>query len=328
MQMNQEKINFPVVRDFSELFNVSVKFVTQNFKLFFQSLLFIAGPFLLVGSICTAFYTAYLIDKTPVQQQLGFNYLFMLSRSLGWQYFLIALVEIFGRIILLTTAYAYIAAYDLYGPKNFGVPEVRKLVFQNIGKVIKGFFMVFLIILIFAFLVLAAIGIVASILPIINNLPLVTSFFVMLVFIVVFMVSPPFVWQFSTFYLLQIKEDMGVLDAMRRVRSVIRGEFFLTWIVIVASGFILSAMAIVFNAPQFIYQFISQMGGVKVTTDSIAFIAISTTCGFLTKFVFSPILIVNAFLYFSLDEKKYGTALIKRIDEIGNTPINDEDQQY
>jgi hypothetical protein len=38
--------------------------------------------------------------------------------------------------------------------------------------------------------------------------------------------------------------------------------------------------------------------------------------------------IVNAFLYYNLDEKKNGTALISRIDEIGNTPLNDADEHY
>ena len=36
----KEKINFRQVRDFGETFNVSVKFFRQNFKLFFQSLIF------------------------------------------------------------------------------------------------------------------------------------------------------------------------------------------------------------------------------------------------------------------------------------------------
>ena len=53
---NQEKITFRQARDFGEIFNVSVKFLRQNVKLFFQSLIYIAGPFVLISAIAGAFY--------------------------------------------------------------------------------------------------------------------------------------------------------------------------------------------------------------------------------------------------------------------------------
>jgi hypothetical protein len=327
MQMNQEKINFPVVRDFSELFNVSVKFVSQNFKHFFQSMLFIAGPFLLISSLCGALYQAYVMDTMSMDQQVV-NYLEVFRQFLDWKYFLILLVAIFGRIVLLTTAYAYVIAYNEYGPKNFGVPEVGKLVFQNVGKTTKGFFICTLMIIFFSVIALAMIGLTATVLPIINVNPIITSVFVVIIFIAIFLVSPPFVWQFTTFYLVQMKDDLGVLDAMRRVREVMRGNFLSTWLVMVATGLILSVLTVFFMAPQLIYQFILQFGGLKSAQNSIPFLIVSTTCGFLVKFVASLFFIINSFLYYSLNEKKYGAALISRIDEIGNTPLNDVDQHY
>jgi hypothetical protein len=323
--MNQEKINFPEVRDFSGIFNSSVKFVSQNFKHFFLALIFIAGPFLLVDSVCMGLFQANLIDTT-VNNRLtgftGFNSIEFWSQFAG-QLFILILVIILSRIILLTTTYAYVLAYNTYGPKNFGIAEVRKIVFQNIVKTIKGFFVC---ILLFFFLVLIF-AIIGGLMA--TMLPLFTTIIFGFAVIAAIIISPPFIWQFSTFYLVQMKEDLGVLDSMRKVREIMRGEFFQTWLIIVVAALILIVLGFLFSAPSYIYQFILRMGGgMQLVEKATTYIIISTACGFLVKFLGSLMYIVNSFLYYSLDEKKNGAALISRIDEIGNTPVNDADQQY
>jgi hypothetical protein len=323
--MNQEKISFPVVRDFSGIFNASVKFVSQNFKHFFLALIFIAGPFLLVDSICMGFFQASLIETSMNNKLTGFTNFnsFEYWSQFGGQLFIIVLVAILARIILLTTTYAYVLAYNTHGPKNFGIAEIRKIVFQNIVKTIKGFFVC---VLLFLFLLLI-IGIIGGLMM--TMLPLFTSIIMVLVVIAAFIISPPFIWQLSTFYLVQMKEDLGVLDSMRKVREIMRGEFFQTWLIIVVAALILIVLGFLFSAPTYIYQFILRMGGaMKLVENATSYIIISTACGFLVKFLGSLMYIVNSFLYYSLDEKKNGAALISRIDEIGNTPVNDTDQQY
>jgi hypothetical protein len=320
--MNQEKINFPVVRDFSELFNISVKFASQNFRHFFQSMLFIAGPFLLLGSIGLGFYSVYFVNVMGRNSGFGgLNYLQMLTQY-GWQYFVIILINIFGKIVLLTNVYAYVLAYNVHGPKNFGVPEVRKIVLQNIGKTIKGTFVCLLIVLFFIFIFAAIAGIMMRAVPILSPVIIIIAI------IVAIIIAPPFAWQFSTFYLGQMQDDLGVLDSMRKVREIMRGEFFSTWLVIVAASFILGIIAVVFMIPQYVYQVILQLSHLGMSENTIPFLIVSTICGFFVKFIYGFFYIICAFLYYSLNEKKNGTALISRIDEIGNTPLNDVDQHY
>jgi hypothetical protein len=326
--MNQEKINFPVIRDFSGLFNVSVKFISQNFKHFFQSMLFIAGPFLLISAICSGIFQTYILEAMPASEQgFALNYMYEMQ-YFGWQYFFIVLVGIFGRVILLTTAYAYVIAYNLYGPKNFGVTEVRKLVWKNIGRTLKGFFISWLMIIFIAFMGFAMIGLLATLISMLTMFPVFTSFLVCILFIAGVLVCIPYIWQFSTFYLVQMKDDVGVLDALRRVREVMRGDFFSTWLIVATSGWIILELAVFFSAPQIIYQLMLAFGGLKITGNAIPFVIITTICEFLSKFIYSLFFIINAFLYYTLDEKKYGSVLISRIDEIGNAPVNDVDQHY
>lgn len=120
-----------------------------------------------------------------------------------------------------------------------------------------------------------------------------------------------------------------MLDSLRKVREIMRGEFFQIWLIMVVAALILVVLGFVFSAPTYIYQLILRMGGdMKFVENTTPYIIVSTACGFLVKFLGSLIYIVNSFIYYSLDEKKNGTALINRIDEIGNTPLNDGDQQY
>ncbi len=323
--MDQEKINFPVVRDFSALFNVSVKFVKQNFKHFFQSLLFISGPFLLLTSIFSAIYKAYVMDTFAMQGGLS-NYSNIINffQNAGWPYLLLVLVGIFCRIFLLTNTYAYMIAYNQYGPGNFGVAEVRKLTFQNYGKTIKGFFVFVCLCLVVAFLVAALAGILLAASQVVASVVLVILLLAGLV------ISPPFIWQYSTFFLGQMKDDLDVLEAMRRVRAIMKGDYPSTWVIMLATLLIIVAMDAVFLLPQFAYQIILQLGGGLGSSEkSIPFIAISTICTFLVTLINCTFYIICGFHYYSLDEKRYGAELIKRIDEIGNTtPSNDVDQYY
>ena len=94
--MNQEKVNLQQARDFTETFNASIKFIRQNFKLFFQCILLISGPFVLLSSIAGAFYQANalkmytpmrIMDPATIFQQFGLAYLlfatiFLLHHSL------------------------------------------------------------------------------------------------------------------------------------------------------------------------------------------------------------------------------------------------------
>ena len=75
MSIKSEKIEFRKVRDFGEVLNASITFIRQNFKSVMRSLLFIAGPFLLVGSVTPVITlanisTPYLNSQNPVIQVL------------------------------------------------------------------------------------------------------------------------------------------------------------------------------------------------------------------------------------------------------------------
>ena len=321
--MNQEKINFHIARDFSELFNIVTKFLSQNFLHFFKMLLFIAGPFILISSIFGALYQSHALQL--VKSSAGTDplsiYNNMLSQ-LGWEYFAFLFFAFCSGIVLITTVYSYVIAYDTYGSKNFEVQDIRMLMQQNMWKTIKGFFTLSLILI----GILVTIAGIAAIF--ISQFKVVGIVLLILIFLVLFIVSPPFIWQFSTFYLPIMTEDVSVSEALRKTRMLLRGDFFSTWILIIASGLLLAVLGVVFSIPQAVYHSILQFGGGNINSNNIPFIIVTTVCTFGSTFIYSIFYIVCAFQYYSLSEKKEGKALMNRIDEIGNAPSDDVEQQY
>ena len=134
---NQEKINFRQVRDFGEIFNVSVKFLRQNFKQFFQALIFIAGPFVLISAIAGAFYqsnavsivSAARMGQSDVFSQFGFTYLI----------FIIAAIT--ANLALIGTVFSYMINYMEKGPGGFTLNDVRQTLVSNIGNLLSVFFL-------------------------------------------------------------------------------------------------------------------------------------------------------------------------------------------
>lgn len=321
--MNQEKINFHVARDFSELFNVATKFLSQNFKHFFKTLFFIAGPFVLISSIFGAFYQSHALRNIQAAAGGGqFNVYSTLMNQFGWEYVAFIFCSFCSGMVMLTTIYSYIIAYNLHGPNNFDIALVKELVFKNIWKVMKGALTVFLIVI--AILILASIigGILISVLSVFG-IVLVVLLVIGLIFIL-----PPYLWQFASFYLPMLTEDLSVSEALRKIRGLMRGDFFSTWLLIVVATLILGILALVFSIPLLIYQTVLQLGGMSTTADNVPYMVIAALSTFCHSFIYSVFYIVCAFHYYSLTEKKDGTALLNRIDEIGNTPSNNVDEQY
>ena len=139
--MNQEKINFRQARDFGETFNVSVKFLRQNFKLFFQSLIFIAGPFVLISAIAGAFYQSNSIEVSSLGRFSGGNPL----AQYGWSFLIFMLAAIVSGIALIGTTFSFMITYMEKGPNGFGVNDVANKLIKNIGNILSVFFVLTLI---------------------------------------------------------------------------------------------------------------------------------------------------------------------------------------
>ena len=109
--MSEAKINFNVTRDFGETFNVSIKFLRQNFKMYFLTVILIAGPFVLLTSFASAFYDSSIITKTSLVRA---GRLYNVSPySIG--YFLSVSSQFIAWLALMCTNYSFMLVYNEKG---------------------------------------------------------------------------------------------------------------------------------------------------------------------------------------------------------------------
>lgn len=314
--MKKETINFRVARDFGETFNISVKFLRQNFKLMFQSLIFIAGPFILITAIAGAMYQSSVLTS-PLRSANPLA-------NIGLAYILFILASVVSNLVLLGTVFSFMLEYMEKGYGNFGVNDVAKRLRKNIGNILSVFFTFTFLIVIFAG-AMVGIFIAAG-----NASPIIVGLLAFMLVIAMLIVGPPIFWQLSVVYLAKMIDDDGVFDAYGRTRMVMKSNFWWTWVMVVCSGLAVGIISFVFSLPQVIFQMvlmISKIRGGNAET-SIAFLIVATVCTFCVSLLYSILYVINAFHYFSLAEKKEGTGLMERINEIGQTPVNDVDQQY
>lgn len=327
--MNQEKINLRQVRDFGETFNASIKLLRQNFKLFLKSLMFIAGPFILISSISGAFYQANAITmqsrlQSGMMSGYGSDPWDIIFEQFGWTYIIFLISSLVANLALVGTVYSFMINYSEKGPGQFTVNEVGNTLVKNIGGILGVFFgLTFLLILIVGGIVAlgAAIGVAV---PVLGVLFLLAAIFGMLI------LFPPLIWQLSTVYLVKMDEGSGVLGSFGKTREVMRGNFWWTWLIVICSSFGIGIVGVVFTLPQIAYQLVltysSMQGGENET--SIPFIIIATICTFCTTLLYSVMYIINGVHYYSLAEKNDGKGLMERINEIGTTPNANVNQQY
>ena len=321
--MNKEKINFNQSRDFGETFNVSITFLRQNFKLFFQSVLFIAGPFVLISAIAGAYYQSHAIGMFSIAKLGQPSSLSHLIDQFGWAYLLFIASSILSSLAMVTTVYSFMINYYAKGPDGFTVNDVNRTVIENMGNVFSVFF-VFSILLI---LILAGVvGLVIGIGMAVPALGILLGFSLIVGMIII---MPPVMWQLSAAYMVKIHEHKGVFESYTRTKQLLKDNFWWTWVIIVCSIMAVGLAGIIFSLPQAGYQMFLMLSNLKDggSETPVSFLVVATVCTFCTTLLYSTLYIIIGFHYFSLAEKKDGKGLLERINEIGTAPENDAKQQ-
>jgi len=320
--MNQEKINFRVDRDFGETFNASLKFLKQNFKLLFKSILFIAGPFILLSAIAGAYYSATAVQNTS----LGGSKIFGLGAQYGLAYFVFIIAAAAANLALIATVFSFMITYYEKGPNNFSLADVRKVASKSVGHVAATFFTLLLYILL-AVIVLGGIGFIFGSISI--GLGILYAF---LIIVGLLIIGPPIMWVIHSVYLIKMHEGGNAFFAFGRSRDVLKDNFWWTWVIMVCGSLGVGLVAGIFTLPQIVYTFVLSFTNASNYGEapelSIPFMIVAGVCTFCSTILYSVLYIISGFHYYSLAEKKEGKGMFERINEIGQKPNNDVQQHY
>lgn len=283
-------IEFKKQREFGELLADIFAFIRNEFKPFFSAIIKISGPYVALFLFAMVFYM-YIIGDQFNFDLIGSNQIYTNPIKL-----ILAYVAYFGTAILAytfttSTVLHYIKSYvDNKGIVN--VEEVKKNVYNNF----------------WGFLGLSILkGLTLIVATIICCLPV-------FYFIVPMMVVLP----------ILVFEQSGASEAYSKSYPLIKDEFWITFATIVLLLIIYWVVSSVFTVPTLIYTYAKMgifsgeidPGGLDTFVDPVYIIL--NVLGSFFQYILNVITIVgSAFIYFNLNERKYFSGTIERIDSLG-----------
>jgi hypothetical protein len=327
---NLNVIEFHQTRDFSRKMNATFEFIRQNFKPLSKSLLFIAGPPVLIASF---FISSFYGKIFSVTQQMGINpgstegMEDLMSGAGFW-------LEIVGAVAFAFLASIFTVSVVNNYMKEYAEKKTNKIetndVWERVRKTLPSyvattiFFIVALVAL--YLLTIAIIFVLAALSP---GLAIFGGFVVFLAFFYIIINS-------TILYSVRAYEDVGLLESVSRSFSLMQGKWWSTFGLLFVTGLVSGSIASLFFIPWYITNFINMMHTIQGTAFeeqsaiSKAVNNVFLLLYFLSSFVLQALpLIAISFQYFNLVERKEAKGLLSKIDTFGQqTPTTPQDEHF
>jgi len=290
---NNSFIEFKKERDLGAIITDTFKFIRENWKEYFLTVLKIVGPVLLLGLVVLVFYMFSMSDMFTDLAKIDSNPDGFLANIFSW---------IFGLMFVYILLYTLLSMSSLYFIKSYiknnGKPlfsEVKEDLLKNIWKFL-GLGLLITVVTVFGMVFCYLPGIYLG-----TVLSLATS--------------------------IMVFENMSIGDTFSHSFKLIKGEWWNTFGVLIVVWMLLMILGQVFSIPALIYQFV-KMGTVMGTEDPTEIFSIFkdpiylllNIGSYIFQFILYSIpLISTVFVYFDLNEQKHFTGTFEKIDNLGNT---------
>ncbi|MBT1698687.1 hypothetical protein KK083_17475 [Fulvivirgaceae bacterium PWU4] len=325
-------IDYHQTRDFSRKMNVTFEFVRQNFKPLGKSILFIAGPPVLLASLLMGSF---------------FNDMFSASFSMGrgsnpevirdmfltpnfWlQLLLMCVFLMVSTVATIATINNYILLYEERKTNRIEVGDVW-------GRVRDTFWMYFGTALLFTIVSIAVY--IAMVIPVVL---LANVSLVLIVFggMALFCLLVYLLFSSSLVFIIRAYERIGFFAALARSFKLVQGKWWSTFGLIIVLYIIVVVVSYVFMIPWYVITLVSSLHnagveGVGEPTSGFQTISlIFLTLYYLAQMVMYTLPNVGiAFQYFNLVERKEAKGLMSQIGSIGQapapTPSSAPDEHY
>jgi len=309
-------IEFHQTRDFGKKINATFEFLKQNFKPLGKSILFIAGPAVLIGSIFIGSFVSDFLgmsfaaqsgDTTETLKYFG-------SVTFWAQMGLMYVFLIISYVITLATINSYVWLYYEKQTNQLNVPEVWEKVRETVWRYLGSILMIFLGFILFT--------IFATVMFII--LQKISTFLLGLAIFAVFLAAIYVLVGMSMMFYIQVQEDKGFLEAAGRSLQLVRGKWWSTFGLAIVLSMIGGAISYVFIIPYYIYMGLTMMNSVtpgQALAISPVFKMVSFA--FLIVYYMAQMLLHTlpsvglVFQYFNLVEMKEAKGLMRDLENFG-----------
>ena len=293
-----EKISFYEKRDFGEKINVTFAFLRQNFVPLGKSILYIAGPFILLVAIVAGIYQATVLDVGSGEDD-AFD-----ITAVATQGSFTSFLSIFVSALLIAVVYAYLVLYvEREDYRNITVGDVWNIAKQHYLSIVLS---------IFVYSVLIVIGFMLLLIP---GLIVLAAL--------------------SFLFIIQMKERISFGAAFSRCFKLVSDNYLSTLGLIFVMAFLISIISIIIALPFTIalgvpaFFSISQGTAMGDTEGlmKVVFIVLQVVNSLVSYLLYAILLIAIAFQYANLVEKKEAAGLLESVGTIGNAKQADKDDE-
>ncbi|MTI20152.1 hypothetical protein E1176_03895 [Fulvivirga sp. RKSG066] len=322
--MTAQYIELHKTRDFGKKLNATIEFIKQNFKPLFKSMLYIAGPFVTLGSLFfVQIYSGFIkmsMNPQAINDPFGDNVASMIIFCIAGFVFLMI-----GGTAIVATVNDYIILYEEKKGPNITVSEVWARVkssFWNVLGTMVLYFLVFMAIYIALIIPIVLFGSFSSALAAIFVIAAVIAMMYILVAL-------------TLIFIVRAYEKVGFGKALSRCFQLIKSKWWSTFGLLVVTSIIHNVISGIFFIPwygQMIYEMMHNINGDPFQEPSLVmqiFNNVTLLLYFISSYILYCIpLIAIAFQYFNLVEMKEARGLMSKIDSFGSEQIKPEDEEH
>jgi len=315
-------IRFQKTRDFGAKLNVTFEFIRQNFKALITSMLYIAGPAIILFGVFNGYYQKYALDFTQIVQgnTIFSNEIFI---TLGGM----IIFGVISQLLIVTIILEFVNLYNEKLSTDISVDEVWSSVKLSLGKVVGStliFVIAFIVFLGILGFMMAAVGVSGG------------TGGVGLIIFIMFLVVPVMVYvgiALSIFFNTMLHEKHPVSEfgfVFKRCFYLVKTKWWSTFGLVIVSGILRSVMAVVFSLPMMgvlVFSAFNTINGQEAPQSMWydIILILSSILAMLGSYLLQSIpVLALTFQYFNLVELKDATGLIGEIDSLGTTESKED----
>jgi len=284
----QETINLRKKREFGEVFNATIMFLKQEYKLLGKAFLYYVLPISLVIGILSS------ISQVSMLRSMSFgdssNILANYGQNFG-KYMVIYALMIINQVVMLSLVYSYLKLYLEKGSGNFQIQDIFEMMKASFIKILLAMFLVFVIVVV---------GLALCVIP---GIYLGVSL--------------------SVIFCIMMFEEKSIGEAFSRSFELTRIQWWWTFLILFVSTVIIALVVYILAVPATIFGFtigMHQLQSPAGVSESMGmfFIIYSSVMAVINYVLYIIPLTVVAFQYFNLVEMKEMPSLIEKIDLMSN----------
>jgi len=318
-------VEFHRTRDFGAKVNTTFEFFKQNFKPISKSLLIIAGPAVLIGSIFLGMFFSDFMSLVPSAQRNPEETLRYFSSGSFWLRMSMIYVFLFvSYTITLATINGYVDLYYKKKSNDIQLGEVWESVRVLMWKYLGSLLMILVCSFGYGFVVVVVsivLKMASSALMVLWIMAAVVGFIYLAIGI-------------ALLFFIQAHEGLGFFEAAGRSLSLVRGKWWSTFGIAFVLSLIGGVISYIFIIPYYVFIFVSSMHAAHGSKPEFPDSMTTATYAFFTLYYMAQMLLQTlpqlglVFQYFNLVERREAKGLISDIDQFGTNQGNQRTETF